>query len=103
MPELPEPGLVPFSCSTITASSESLIFIKSIVRIPLLSLAWETLVAKTEFSTNGIGRVWARGDPPGGDPDVLAMLDRAGAMDGTTDLGAMFREISDMVFPPRTS
>jgi hypothetical protein len=68
-----------------------------------LSLVWETLVAETEFSTNGIGRVWARGDPPGGDPDVLAMLDRAGAMDGTTNLGAMLREISDMVFPPRTS
>jgi hypothetical protein len=33
-PELPEPDLVPFSCSTITASSESLIFIKSSVRIP---------------------------------------------------------------------
>jgi hypothetical protein len=65
-----------------------------------LSLVWETLVAETEFSPNGIGRVWARGDPPGGDPDVLAMLDRAGAMDGTTDLGAMLREISDMVFPP---
>jgi hypothetical protein len=36
-----------------------------------LSLVWETLVAETEFSPNGIGRVWARGDPPGGDPDVL--------------------------------
>jgi hypothetical protein len=64
-----------------------------------LSLAWETLVTETEFSTNGIGQVWARGDPPGRDPDVLAMLDRAKAMDGTTDLGAMLREISDMVFP----
>jgi hypothetical protein len=31
VPEFPKPELVPFSCSTITASSESLIFIKSTV------------------------------------------------------------------------
>jgi hypothetical protein len=66
-----------------------------------LSLAWETVLAETVFSTNGIRRVWARGDPPGADPAVLAMLDRAGqAMDETTNLGAMLREITDMAFPP---
>jgi hypothetical protein len=62
-----------------------------------LSLAWETLLAETEFSPSGIGKVWAQGDLPGADPAVLAMLDRAGAMDETTDLGAMLREIADMV------
>jgi hypothetical protein len=37
------------------------------------------------------------------DPAVLAMLDRAGAMDEATDLGAMLREITDIVFPPLIS
>jgi hypothetical protein len=41
-----------------------------------LSLAWETVLAKAMFSPNGIGRAWTRGDPPGADPAVLAMLDR---------------------------
>jgi hypothetical protein len=65
-----------------------------------LSLAWETVLAETMFSPNGIGRAWTRGDPPGEDPAVLALLDRVGAMDEATDLGAMLREITDMVFPP---
>jgi hypothetical protein len=68
-----------------------------------LSLAWETVLAETMFSPNGIGRAWTRGDPPGADPAVLAMLDRVGAMDEATDLGAMLREITDMVFPPLIS
>jgi hypothetical protein len=31
------------------------------------------------------------------------MLDQVGAIDEATDLGAMLREITDMVFPPLIS